>query len=77
MNQPVRRALISVSDKNGLVEFASALAKFEVHILSTGGTARLLAELGHIVEEAAPGIDFGMLSGAFMAVFLSGFLNLF
>jgi len=35
-------------------------------------TARLLADLGHIVEEAAPSIDFGMLSCAFMAVFLSG-----
>ena len=44
MNQPVRRALISVSDKRGLVEFAGALARFNFRILSTGGTAKLLAE---------------------------------
>ena len=35
---PVRRALISVSDKNGIVEFASALHAAGVEILSTGGT---------------------------------------
>lgn len=41
---PVRRALISVTDKSGLVEFASGLAAHGVHLLSTGGTARLLRE---------------------------------
>ena len=35
---PVRRALISVSDKTGIVEFARALHAFGVEILSTGGT---------------------------------------
>ncbi len=40
----VRRALISVSDKTGVVDFAIALAARGVEILSTGGTARLLSE---------------------------------
>ena len=42
--RPVRRALISVSDKNGIVEFAQALHSQGVEILSTGGTASLLIE---------------------------------
>lgn len=42
----VKRALISVSDKTGIVEFAQALAKHQVEILSTGGTFRLLTENG-------------------------------
>ncbi len=40
----VRRALISVSDKTGLVDFARELNKLEVEILSTGGTAKLLKD---------------------------------
>ncbi len=43
---PVRRALISVSDKSGIVEFAKALAAKDVEILSTGGTYKLLCENG-------------------------------
>jgi len=43
-NRPVRRALISVSDKTGIVEFAKALHEKGVDILSTGGTAKLLIE---------------------------------
>ncbi len=39
---PIRRALISVSDKNGIVELASVLHRFGVEILSTGGTAEAL-----------------------------------
>ena len=42
--RPVRRALISVSDKNGIVEFAKSLHSQGVEILSTGGTASLLIE---------------------------------
>ncbi|HAO4061816.1 bifunctional phosphoribosylaminoimidazolecarboxamide formyltransferase/IMP cyclohydrolase, partial [Pseudomonas aeruginosa] len=42
--RPVRRALLSVSDKAGIVEFAQALSARGVELLSTGGTARLLAE---------------------------------
>ena len=41
---PVKRALISVSDKAGIVEFAQALRKFNIELLSTGGTYRLLKE---------------------------------
>ncbi len=40
----IKRALISVSDKNGIVDFARALSQRGVEILSTGGTARLLTE---------------------------------
>ena len=42
--RPVRRALISVSDKDGIIEFAKALHNQGVEILSTGGTAKLLIE---------------------------------
>jgi phosphoribosylaminoimidazolecarboxamide formyltransferase/IMP cyclohydrolase len=42
----VRRALLSVSDKTGVVEFARGLAELGVEIVSTGGTARALAEAG-------------------------------
>ncbi len=42
--RPVRRALISVSDKDGIIEFAKALHNKGVEILSTGGTAKLLIE---------------------------------
>lgn len=51
--RPIRRALISVSDKTGIVEFAQALAERGVDILSTGGTARLLAEQGIAVTEVS------------------------
>ncbi|MGJ0580353.1 bifunctional phosphoribosylaminoimidazolecarboxamide formyltransferase/IMP cyclohydrolase [Xenorhabdus bovienii] len=44
--RPIRRALLSVSDKVGIVEFAKALSSRGVELLSTGGTARLLAEAG-------------------------------
>ena len=50
---PVARALISVSDKSGLVEFGRALAGMGVEILSTGGTAKALAEAGVPVVEVA------------------------
>jgi phosphoribosylaminoimidazolecarboxamide formyltransferase/IMP cyclohydrolase len=42
----IKQALISVSDKTGLAELARGLVRFQVRILSTGGTARLLAETG-------------------------------
>ncbi len=42
----IRRALVSVSDKSGVVELARALADLRVEILSTGGTARTLRENG-------------------------------
>ena len=46
-------ALLSVSDKTGIVDFAKALAAAGVRLLSTGGTARLLAEAGLRVTEVA------------------------
>jgi len=49
----VRRALISVSDKTGVIELARALLARNVEILSTGGTARLLAEQGITVKEVS------------------------
>jgi len=51
--RPVRRALISVSDKAGLVPFAQALARHKVALVSTGGTAKALADAGLAVEEVA------------------------
>src|SRR6266404_9384261 len=42
----VRRALLSVSDKSGLVEFARALADQSIELISTGGTRKALAEAG-------------------------------
>ncbi|PSV15127.1 bifunctional phosphoribosylaminoimidazolecarboxamide formyltransferase/inosine monophosphate cyclohydrolase, partial [Photobacterium leiognathi subsp. mandapamensis] len=51
--RPIRRALLSVSDKTGIVEFAHALANRGVEILSTGGTARLLAEQNIQVTEVS------------------------
>ena len=50
-NRPIRRALISVSDKTGIADFARALSSRGVEILSTGGTARLLSEAGIPVTE--------------------------
>ena len=50
---PLRRALISVSDKTGIVEFAQALSHRGVEILSTGGTCRLLREEGVDVIEVS------------------------
>ncbi|HEY6895375.1 MAG TPA: bifunctional phosphoribosylaminoimidazolecarboxamide formyltransferase/IMP cyclohydrolase [Rhodanobacteraceae bacterium] len=49
----VTQALLSVSDKTGIVDFARALASRGVALLSTGGTARLLAENGVAVTEVA------------------------
>jgi len=48
-----RYALISVSDKTGIVEFAQALAAMDTVILSTGGTADLLQKNGIAVTEVA------------------------
>lgn len=50
---PVRRALLSVSEKNGLVELARALSERNIEILSTGGTAKLLAANGIAVREVS------------------------
>jgi phosphoribosylaminoimidazolecarboxamide formyltransferase/IMP cyclohydrolase len=50
---PALTALISASDKTGIVDFARALAGLGVRLLSTGGTARLLADAGLAVTEVA------------------------
>lgn len=49
----VKRALISVSDKSGIAEFATALRELDVELLSTGGTFRLLQDAGLDVTEVA------------------------
>ncbi|MGQ0484630.1 MAG: bifunctional phosphoribosylaminoimidazolecarboxamide formyltransferase/IMP cyclohydrolase [Hyphomicrobiales bacterium] len=53
MSRPIRRALISVSDKAGLLDFAAALAGLGVEIVSTGGTARALADAGLAVRDVS------------------------
>src|SRR5215208_3765324 len=49
----IRRALLSVSDKTGLVDFARALRGFGVELLSTGGTAKALREAGLDVRDVS------------------------
>src|SRR6201982_3760591 len=49
--RPIRRALLSVTDKTGLVEFARVLASFGVDLVSTGGTSRTLREAGLPVRD--------------------------
>ncbi len=51
--KPIKRALLSVSDKTGIVEFATALNQAGVELLSTGGTARLLSDAGLPVTEVS------------------------
>jgi len=53
MTQPVRRALLSVSDKTGLIAFATRLAAMGIELISTGGTAKALAEAGLPVTEVS------------------------
>jgi hypothetical protein len=50
---PITRALISVSDKSGLIDFARGLANLGVEILSTGGTAKALAQAGIAVIDVS------------------------
>ncbi len=50
---PLRRALLSVSDKRGLIELAQALARHGVHLLASGGTRTALAEAGLDVTEVS------------------------
>jgi phosphoribosylaminoimidazolecarboxamide formyltransferase/IMP cyclohydrolase len=51
--KPITRALMSVTDKSGLAEFAQFLAGYQVEILSTGGTAKLLRDNGVPVVEVS------------------------
>src|SRR5260221_7728635 len=49
----IRRALISVSDKTGIVDFARELKRFSVEIISTGGTAKALRDAGLAVRDVS------------------------
>jgi len=61
---PIRRALISVSDKTGLLDFARFLADRGVDILSTGGSAKAMRDAGLKVTEVADHTGFPeMLDG--------------
>jgi phosphoribosylaminoimidazolecarboxamide formyltransferase/IMP cyclohydrolase len=53
MNQPIGRALISVSDKSGIIDFARALSEHGIALISTGGTARTLMDAGVPVVEVS------------------------
>jgi len=59
----IRRALISVSDKTGVIDLAKALSARGVEILSTGGTAQLLIEQGIAVKEVAQHTGFPEIMG--------------
>ena len=55
---PIRRALLSVSDKEGLVELGQKLAAHGVDILSTGGSAKALREAGIAVTDVSDVTNF-------------------
>ncbi|MBN4078654.1 bifunctional phosphoribosylaminoimidazolecarboxamide formyltransferase/IMP cyclohydrolase [Gammaproteobacteria bacterium AH-315-C21] len=59
----IRRALISVSDKRGIIEFARELSQLGVSLLSTGGTAKLLEENGLDVTEVSQHTGFPEIMG--------------
>ncbi|GAB6068428.1 bifunctional phosphoribosylaminoimidazolecarboxamide formyltransferase/IMP cyclohydrolase [Methylothermus subterraneus] len=61
--QRVRRALVSVADKSGLVEFCRSLRELGIEILSTGGTAKRLCESGIAVKEVADYTGFPEILG--------------
>ena len=67
MTQPgevrVRRALLSVSDKTGIAEFARGLAALGVELVSTGGTATTLREAGLEVRDIADFTGFPEIMG--------------
>ncbi|WBU56850.1 bifunctional phosphoribosylaminoimidazolecarboxamide formyltransferase/IMP cyclohydrolase [Paracoccus sediminicola] len=55
---PLKRALLSVSDKTGLIDFAKALEAKGVEILSTGGTAKALRDAGIVVKDVSEATGF-------------------
>ncbi len=63
MQTPVRRALLSVSDKTGIVEFARELKERGIELLSTGGTAELLERHGVAVRQVAQHTGFPEIMG--------------
>ena len=60
---PIKRALISVSDKSGLTELGQALARHGVEILSTGGSAQTLRDVGVMVTDVAEHTGFPEIMG--------------
>ncbi|WP_099867029.1 bifunctional phosphoribosylaminoimidazolecarboxamide formyltransferase/IMP cyclohydrolase [Pararhizobium haloflavum] len=54
----IKRALLSVSDKTGLIDLATALAQHGVELISTGGTARAIADAGLPVKDVSQITDF-------------------
>jgi phosphoribosylaminoimidazolecarboxamide formyltransferase/IMP cyclohydrolase len=63
LQTPVRRALLSVSDKTGIVEFARELKERGIELLSTGGTANLLESHGIAVRQVAQHTGFPEIMG--------------
>ncbi|WP_020181187.1 bifunctional phosphoribosylaminoimidazolecarboxamide formyltransferase/IMP cyclohydrolase [Methylopila sp. M107] len=57
-DRPIARALLSVSDKTGLIDFARALSERGVALVSTGGTAKAIAEAGLKVDDVSSLTDF-------------------
>ena len=55
--RPVSRALLSVSDKTGLIDFAKALQALGIELLSTGGTAKAISRASLADLEKVPGIN--------------------
>ena len=60
---PIRRALLSVSDKTGLIELAQELVKLDVELLSTGGTAKALRDAGMNVVDVSDVTSFPEMMG--------------
>src|ERR1700744_526458 len=62
--RPIRRALLSVSDKTGLIDFAKGLASHGTMLISTGGTAKALRDAGLAVSDVSEITKFpGMMDG--------------
>src|SRR4051812_20941694 len=51
--RPIKRALLSISDKSGLIDFARALADHRIELVSTGGTAKAIADAGLKVRDVS------------------------
>lgn len=62
-NHKLKRALISVSDKAGIIDFAKELIKLDIEIFSTGGTAKALAESGIPVRKVSEITNFPEIMG--------------
>ena len=62
---PIRRALVSVSDKTGLLELGQALAAAGVEIVSTGGSATLLRDAGYEVTDVSAVTGFSVSTVSF------------